>query len=165
MHPWWSKSIIYHHNINSVSNSLYCLQKNLKTKFKSKQVNQFQTILNEFKKISNSKVSTLFSILNSYTIFKGHVKYVMWTNALFTFWTQCYSSCKIWLDIYYTEFLTIFWFATLVNEYRLEIQFKKLRKVRNIQGRNLRGVWGGGGTPQDTNHPDWQGNYEYNFKW
>jgi hypothetical protein len=123
----------------------YCLQKNLKTKFKSKQVNQFQTILNELKKISNSKVSTSFSILNSYTIFKGHVKSVMWTTALFTFWTQCYSSCKIWLYIYYTEFLTIFWFATLVNEYRLEIQFKKLRKVRNIQGRNLRGYGGEGG--------------------
>jgi hypothetical protein len=59
------------------------------------------------------------------------VKSVMQTNALFTFWTQCYS-CKIWLDIYYTEFLTLFWFAMLANEYRLEIQFKKVWKVRNI---------------------------------
>ena len=25
------------------------------------------------------------------------------------------------------------------------------------QGRNLRGVWGGG-HPQNANHPDWQGN-------
>jgi hypothetical protein len=50
---------------------------------------------------------------------------------LFTFWTQCYSG-KIWLDIYYTEFLTLFWFAMLVNEYRLEIQFKKVQKIRNI---------------------------------
>jgi hypothetical protein len=32
----------------------------------------------------------------------------------------------------YTEFFTLFWFAMLVNEYRLEIQFKKIRKVRNI---------------------------------
>ena len=32
----------------------------------------------------------------------------------------------------YTEFLTLFWFAMLINEYRLEIQFKKVRKVRNI---------------------------------
>jgi hypothetical protein len=35
-------------------------------------------------------------------------------------------------DIYYTEFLTFFWFAMLVNEYRLEIQFKKVQKIRNI---------------------------------
>jgi hypothetical protein len=47
----------------------------------------------------------------------------------------------------------------LVNEYRLEIQFKKVRKVRNIHGRNLRGLWGGvESPPQDPNHPDWQGN-------
>jgi NADH:ubiquinone oxidoreductase subunit H len=55
----------------------------------------------------------------------------MKTNALFTFWTQCYS-CEIWLDIYYTEFLTPFWFAMLVNEYRLETQFMKVCKVWNI---------------------------------
>ena len=36
------------------------------------------------------------------------------------------------LDIYYTEFLTLFWFAMLVNQYGLEIQFKKVRNVRNI---------------------------------
>ena len=54
----------------------------------------------------------------------------------------------------------------LVNEYRLEIQFKKVRKVRNIHERNLRGLWWGWHPPppQGTNHPDWQGNYEYNFK-
>jgi hypothetical protein len=57
---------------------------------------------------------------------------------LFTFWTQCYS-CKIWLDIYYTEFLTLFRFAMLVNECRLEIQFKKVRKVRNIN--NMRRIY------------------------
>jgi hypothetical protein len=32
----------------------------------------------------------------------------------------------------YSEFLTLFWFAMLVNEYRLEIQFKKVQKIRNI---------------------------------
>jgi hypothetical protein len=32
----------------------------------------------------------------------------------------------------YTDFLTLFWLAMLVNEYRLEIQFKKVQKVRNI---------------------------------
>ena len=46
----------------------------------------------------------------------------------------------------------------LVNEYRLEIQFKKVRKVRNIHGLNLRGLWWEWHPPppQDTNHPDWQ---------
>ena len=34
-------------------------------------------------------------------------------------------------DIYYTEFLTLCWLAMLVNEYRLYIQFNKVRKVRN----------------------------------
>jgi hypothetical protein len=33
------------------------------------------------------------------------------------------------IDIYYIAFLTPFWFSMLVNEYRLEIQFKKVWKV------------------------------------
>jgi hypothetical protein len=30
------------------------------------------------------------------------------------------------IDIYYTEFLTLFWFTMLVNEYRLENQLNRL---------------------------------------
>jgi hypothetical protein len=34
--------------------------------------------------------------------------------------------------VYIHEFLTLFWFVMLVNEYRLKIQIKKVRNVRNI---------------------------------
>ena len=62
------------HNITTTSIQYRTVYTVIK-KFKKKQnkSNQFQTIPNEFKKISNSKVSTSFSILNSYTIFKEGV--------------------------------------------------------------------------------------------
>ena len=44
---------VCHHNINSVSNSLYRIQK-IKKKIKASQSISIQTIPNEFKKISNS---------------------------------------------------------------------------------------------------------------
>jgi hypothetical protein len=70
---------------------------------------------------------------NGKQIFKGHVKSVN-VNKRFVYihFELSAISCKIWLDIYDTEFLTLFWFAMLVNEYRLKIQFKKVRNVRNI---------------------------------
>ena len=43
---------VCHHNINSVSNSLYRIQK-IKKKIKASQSISIQTIPNEFKKISN----------------------------------------------------------------------------------------------------------------
>jgi hypothetical protein len=65
----------------------------------------------------------------------------------------------------------LYWiFNTLLVRYACEwIQtrdsIEESSKGAKYSGVKLEGGMGGVAPPQDTNHPDWQGNYEYNFKW
>ena len=55
------------------------------------------------------------------------------TNALFTFWTAIFVKYDI-----LTEYLTLFWFAMLVNEYKLDVSIQKsLKDAKWIFGQCL----------------------------
>ena len=38
-----------------------------------------------------------------------------------------------------SEYLTLFWFAMLLNEYEIEFMFRKIRNIRNLGNFHIRG--------------------------
>jgi hypothetical protein len=50
---------------------------------------------------------------------------------------------------------------SIVTNILLSLTLPTLAQTIQNQGRNLRGVLGGGGAPPNSNHPDWQGNQRF----
>jgi hypothetical protein len=74
-------------------------------------------------------INLILILLKPDLIIKDNVHSCAHVRTLFTFCLRIFVKYDI-----LTEYLTIFWFAMLVNEYKLysTFQFKKVRKMQNL---------------------------------